>query len=501
MIRDTVFWLIILGLIIYTYRDWFKGLCGLIFLMAIIRHELMPTSMMGVTGLNPWNLLFLNVLLAFALKRSREELRWDAPLHITALMVLSLICINVALIRTAMDPYPITVFSESTGVDLNTTDMYIDYLVNPIKWVVPSLLLFMGCNSVERFRWAVFSILAMYMLLALLVIRWMPLGLLTDGEALQSRAARVLGRDVGYYRTNLSIMLAGACWMIMGLSNYYKKHTLIIYAAAGIVFLAMLLTAGRGGWLAWAILALVMGFAKWRRYLLMVPLVGLLALPFLPSSITDRLTEGFTESEQTESADYQANLSEEDARMDTISAGRSLLWPLVLNRIQERPLIGYGFFGIVNSGASGEYFERYQWGYYHPHNAYLQLLVDNGLVLSLPLLIFFVLITRYAWTLFRHAEVPEHMMSGAACFALVFAFLVGGITGQSFYPEERSFGMWCSIALLLRAWVDSRSGTAFSGTDIRQNEIDMPSMRFGVRDSTTSSEKKPLWQSRRLKSR
>lgn len=493
MIRDTILFLIIMALVAYAYRDWFKPLCGLIFLMAVIRHEIMPSAMFGITGLNPWNFLLINVLMAFVLQRGRENLKWDAPPHLSWLLALSIVAINVALLRTAMNPGPIIEFSERTNFDLNVTAMYIDYLINPIKWVLPSMLLFMGCNSAERFRWAVFSMLAMYLLLALLVIRWMPLGLLTDGEALQSRAARVLGRDVGYYRTNLSIMLAGGCWMMMGLSNYYKKYAFPIYGVAAIMFLAMLLTAGRGGWLAWAVLALVMGFAKWRKYLLMVPVLGLLALPFIPSSIMDRLTEGFSDSGD-EQADYQATLSEDDAQLDTISAGRSLLWPLIVDRINEQPVIGYGFYGIVNSGASIEYFETYDWGYFHPHNAYLQLIVDNGYLLSLPLLLFFLIVTRYAWILFRRAENPEQMMAGAACFALVMAFLIGGLTGQSFYPEERSFGMWCSIGLLMRAWVQYKSGETFEGKVSQFEKVTAPKPKTGWDTKKDKGRGRPLWE-------
>jgi hypothetical protein len=42
---------------------------------------------------------------------------------------------------------------------------------------------------------------------------------------------------------------------------------------------------------------------------------------------------------------------------------------------------------------------------------------------------------------------------GGLTASLVIAQLVGSITGQSFYPREGTFGMWCAIGLMLRVWI------------------------------------------------
>ena len=43
-IRITVLYLVVAGLSIYAWKDWFKSLCGLILLMAVIEHEDMPAA-------------------------------------------------------------------------------------------------------------------------------------------------------------------------------------------------------------------------------------------------------------------------------------------------------------------------------------------------------------------------------------------------------------------------------------------------------------------------
>ena len=62
LIRLSLLYLVITGLAVYAWRDWFKALCGLILLMAVIQHPDMPKNLLGIQGLNPWNLLLMSVL-------------------------------------------------------------------------------------------------------------------------------------------------------------------------------------------------------------------------------------------------------------------------------------------------------------------------------------------------------------------------------------------------------------------------------------------------------
>ena len=73
-IRITVLYLVVAGLSIYAWKDWFKSLCGLILIMAIIHHEDMPTNMFDIQGFNVLNIMFLSIFLAWAFNRQREGL-------------------------------------------------------------------------------------------------------------------------------------------------------------------------------------------------------------------------------------------------------------------------------------------------------------------------------------------------------------------------------------------------------------------------------------------
>ena len=88
MIRQLLLAAFVSGLAVYAFRDWYKSLCGLILLMAVIEHPDMPKSIMGVQGLNPWNLLLMIVVVAWFLQRQNEGLTWDMPRKLTILLVL-----------------------------------------------------------------------------------------------------------------------------------------------------------------------------------------------------------------------------------------------------------------------------------------------------------------------------------------------------------------------------------------------------------------------------
>jgi hypothetical protein len=60
----------------------------------------------------------------------------------------------------------------------------------------------------------------------------------------------------------------------------------------------------------------------------------------------------------------------------------------------------------------------------------------------------------YALVLFTDSSHPMYVAAGAAAFALVFAQLVGGMTGRSWYPDAETLGMWCAIGLMMRVWVE-----------------------------------------------
>ena len=140
-IRVTLVLVFVAALAIYAWKDWFVSLCGLILLMAIIEHPDMPKNIMGVQGLNLWNVLLTIVVCAWLVGRRRENLVWDLPQKIGIVLLLYLGVVVVGFVRMIVD-----------REDLAASFSYLisEYLINSIKWVIPGMLLFDGCRSQRR---------------------------------------------------------------------------------------------------------------------------------------------------------------------------------------------------------------------------------------------------------------------------------------------------------------------------------------------------------------
>jgi O-antigen ligase len=125
--------------------------------------------------------------------------------------------------------------------------------------------------------------------------------------------------------------------------------------------------------------------------------------------------------------------------------------------------------------------EEYGESFPHPHNAYLEMLLDNGWLGILLVLPFYIVILRHAVSLFRDSRDPVFVSVGGVTCALVVALLVASIGSQTFYPREGSVPMWCSIGLLLRVYVERSRGIFWPGKEREEQEEGM----FWTREPTT----------------
>jgi hypothetical protein len=112
-------------------------------LIGILEHPDVPKSIFGITGLNFFNLLLVNVFFAWQAQRQREKLKWDMPPHMNVLLLMYLGVILVGWYRLYSEP-GFMAATETKG------SMIAEYLINTLKWPVLALLLFDGCRSRER---------------------------------------------------------------------------------------------------------------------------------------------------------------------------------------------------------------------------------------------------------------------------------------------------------------------------------------------------------------
>jgi len=442
--RVYALYVVVAFLSIYAWKDWFKSLCGLILLMAVIQHEDMPKAMFGIQGLNPWNVLFVMIALAWATGRRREGLVWDMPRHVTVLLLLYLGVIVVGVLRA--------VFDRSHIEDYPLKSLISEEFINTIKWILPGLLLFDGCRTRRRVMIALVCILAMYALIGVQVVRRLPPGSVfsTGGEMM---ATRRVCSDIGYSADDMSTMLAGISWGILAALPliHDRKYRVAALGAAVMVIYGQALTGGRAGYVAWGTTGLILCFLKWRRYLLLAPVVAIL-LPVVFPGAVERMLQGFN---QTNAAGQAAEDEYE------ITSGRNLIWPLIIDRIADSPMIGYGRLGMSRNGLADYILELYGEGeaVSQTHNMYLETLLDNGVLGSLPIWLFWAMIIMYSATLFR-SHNPLYAAVGGLALSVVLAQLVAGLGSQHFYPEESTLGLWAAMLLAVRVHVEEKYAQA-----------------------------------------
>jgi O-antigen ligase len=267
--------------------------------------------------------------------------------------------------------------------------------------------------------------------------------------------------EVGYHRVNLSMMLAGASWAVLAtvpLVGLGKYRILTVAAFLSLVY-AQALTAGRMGYATWAVVGVVLAFIRWKKFLLLVPLV-ILAILWAVPGVQERLAQGFSQESGDQRGavlEFQAyNPGEPD--LYTITAGRNIAWPFIVDKIKESPAFGFGRLAMNRTGLSKMLWEEYRESFPHPHNAYLEMLLDNGLVGFLLVIPFYVAILWHGISLFRDSRSPVFVSAGGVACALVLALLVASMGSQTFYPREGAVSMWCAIGLLLRVYVERSRG-------------------------------------------
>lgn len=422
--------------------------------MAFIEHPDMPKGLLNIQGLSPWNVLMICILLSCAKNWKKENLSWDMPAKINVLLVLFVSIMTISFIRMITDMGGIEEYFMLTKKAVPSAgSLTSDFFVNTMKWLVPGALLFIGCKDEARFRLGLYSILAVYLFLALQVIRWMPLDGLTGGEDLSDRALRVLAREVGYHRVDLSMILAGAFWAFVATWGYLKSASarLIYPFWIACIFLGQALTGGRAGYVTWAAVGLVLAWLRWRRYLILAPIAIVLLIAFFPA-VQERMMQGFGDDPiDTRGHVVEAEwITSEGIDLYTVTAGRVIAWPFVIEKIKEKPLLGHGRRAMQRTGLTKYLKVELGESFPHPHNAYLQFIFDTGLVGFVVVMALFGHFVLYSIRLLRDTKCKESIAIGGTCLALLLALAVASIGSQTFYPREGTVGMWCAIGLMMR---------------------------------------------------
>ncbi|MEK6677768.1 MAG: O-antigen ligase family protein [Planctomycetota bacterium] len=437
MIRLTLLSLFVISLLVVALRFWYVALCGLLFLTVFTQHPSMPTNMLGIQGLNPWNAVFLVVLVSWLLQRNQ-----DPPRHPTSPKALALL--TAFTLMTVISGFIAAADYESiqgpSAGKLDAPTLIVNTIINPLKYVLVGVMFFDGARSAQRLRLAIFSAVGSSLTYALLLFKSMGLRVFTiDFED----ARRMTDKLVGLFANDLAELFAFTIWAgimttFLCAKKWHRLSWLLLVLAVIPPFLAL---KSRAGFVAVCTVGVVLGFVRWRRILILLPVTALVIALAVPT-VTDRILMGVA-------------TDNEENSWDEISAGRvTNIWPATLEQIAESPIIGHGQYAILRNNCYEEILANERYVPSHPHCSYLEILLDCGIVgLAIVLACAFGL-ARVGLLLTRMSGDPLATTIGAAALAALVAELTAGITGSSFFPSQSSVPYLCVWGTALRACVD-----------------------------------------------
>jgi O-antigen ligase len=410
--------------------DYRIGALLLILLLPVSSTSLFPHSLMKITGLNPINLLVAGTLGAYLL---RGRLEHPAPLVPGPVAWLYIVPIVLAgLLGTLYVDHIYPPFIEAEIISYTDARGYLrDEVVKPMLTVLAALLVGAAVAKARKPEPFVAALVMGVCALAFVMFGFV----LASGvglDALASAGARRFFTDMGTHANTLGrlFIMAYALLLFSWWESKDPRASLGLFVALGIVSIGILLTFSRAAFLGFFVVNAL--FLMWKfnmKKLGLAVLATAMVVMLAPEALYQRITYGW------------------DENADAISAGRiEGIWLPLLPETLKSPLWGSGLDSILwSSLMHAGALELVA----HPHNAYLEALLDMGLI-GLALLLAFY---WHVWKGFRAlgsnpylTPVMRGFFQGAG--AALVAFALASMTGGSLRPQPENALLWITIGMM-----------------------------------------------------
>ena len=411
--------------------DYRIGAILLLALLPVSSTSLFPRGMLGVTGLNPVNLLLAATLIAYLVKGRLENPGALVPKPLAVLFILPIAVAAVLGTTHVDDIHP--GFFEQLVINYTNWPGYLrDAAIKPLFTVLAAVLVAAAVARARRPEPYVAALAIGAVLLALVMFGFVIASGVRIGW-LASPRARAFFDQISTHANELGrvFVTVYALMLFSWWETKNEKAKVAMFVALGIMTIGIVLTFSRNAFLGFF---LVNGlFLLWRfqaKKLGLAMLGAAVAAAFAPAAIYRRLSYGF-----------------DSGSADAVSAGRiDGIWGPLVPDMLESPLWGTGLDSIMWSHAMTGGQMLFVG---HPHNAYLQAILDMGLIGLGMTLVYYWTVWRGFRALGSNAYLTP-MVRGffqGACAALV-AFAVAGMTGGSLRPQPENIPLWMAIGMM-----------------------------------------------------
>jgi O-antigen ligase len=419
---------------IFILFDFRIGVVLLVLLLPISRSAMFPHAMMGITGLNPLNLLLVATLGSYLLQSLTDgSLKRFLPAPLLWLYLVPFVAAGAIGYRHV--PEIATYFLMFDVFDLGTRAGYVrEFVLKPLMLVAFALIVAAAVAKSARVeKFLVPMIISMWVMCALVIVYVIQSG--APLSQLADSSARAFLTPLGLHANELGRLYTVAYALLLFTWAETREPQLKAWLLASmvIVVLALVLTFSRS---AFAGFIVVNGlFLLWRlnaKTLIFAAVVTAIALLALPGVVYDRATHGFGEG------------------MNAITAGRiDGLWLPLLPEIARNPFFGNGIGSILWSDAMRSGAGVTVIPTTHPHSAYMQAVLDMGFVGLILVCAYFFHVWRGFRRLAKDRALSETMRGfyqGAA--AGLLSMLVVGLVDSSLAPKAEQAFLWLAIGMM-----------------------------------------------------
>lgn len=417
---------------VFVLFDFRFGVVCLIVLLPLSASSLFPRSIGGITGLNPINLLILGTLAACLLRRpGAGEAR--VPLPPPALLwlyVLPFILAGLAGTQHlgSVAPEILTYIP----LDFSSVPNYLLNLVTkPLLIVVFAFLVAAATARSRQPERLLVPMLVSISAMCLITIAFALTSGLSLAEMSSSRA-RTFFSPLGLHANDLGRLyaVAYALMLFSCAATQNMRLRLALIAAMGLVVVALTLTFSRGAFFGFAVVNVLFLLSRRTAGTFFLGGTALVVLTLLlPGAVFERIASGWGNG------------------LNAISAGRvDEIWLPLLPELLRSPLIGNGLGSITWSDAMRAGAIQ---AVGHAHNAYLNALMDVGILGLALFCAYFV----HVWRGFRRLSADPSVTptlrgfyAGAA--AGLLSFLLAGFFGSSLTPCLEQVFLWLAIGMM-----------------------------------------------------
>jgi O-antigen ligase len=418
----------------FVLLDFRIGVVLLVLLMPISSSYVFPRAMFGVTGANPVNLLIVATLGSWVLQAvTAGGFRRFLPAPLLWLYIVPIVIAGLLGSRHVAEIAPVFYLGDSPLDFHNAVGYLRDTVFKPLLMVVFALLIGVAAAKSEKPEkflapmlisiWAVCGIVILYVAAA-------GVGL---GELAASTSREFLS-GTGMHANELGRLYAVAYALLLFTWAESKEPGLrfVLLASMALVAMALVLTFSRSAFVGFILVNAL--YVLWRldARTLIFALLLLAGALILPAAVYERAATGFGEG------------------LNAVTAGRvDGLWLPLLPEVLKSPLWGSGHYSILWSEAMHRGGGATVLLTTHPHNAYLQALLDMGIAG----LVLFCAYFAHVWKRFRALGADAGLSptlrgfyQGAA--AGLLSLLILGLADGSLVPRTEHAYLWFAIGMM-----------------------------------------------------